>query len=29
LKDSQHDPLFLSDMQEISDDFTSVDNEAW
>jgi hypothetical protein len=29
LKDSQHDPLFLSDMQAISDDFISVDNEAW
>ena len=29
LKDSQHDPLFMSDMQAISDDFTSVDNEAW
>ena len=29
LKDSQHDPLFMSDMQAISDDFISVDNEAW
>jgi hypothetical protein len=29
LKDSQHAPLFLSDMQAISDDFISVDNEAW
>ncbi len=29
LKASQHDPLFMSDMQAISDDFTSVDNEAW
>jgi hypothetical protein len=29
LKDSQHDPLFLSDMQAISDGFIGVDNEAW
>jgi hypothetical protein len=29
LKNNQHDPLFLSDMQAISDDFSCVDNEAW
>jgi hypothetical protein len=29
LMDSQHDPLFLSDLQTITDDFSSVDNEAW
>jgi hypothetical protein len=29
LMDSQQDPLFLSDMQAISDDFISMDNEAW
>jgi len=29
LKECQHDPLFLNDMQAISDDFISVDNEAW
>lgn len=29
LIDSQHDPLFLNDVQVVSDDFISVDNEAW
>ncbi len=29
LKNSQHDPLFLEDLQTISDDFTDVDSEAW
>lgn len=29
LKDSQHDPLFLSDMQAVSAYFIGVDNEAW
>ena len=29
LKESQDDPLFLSDIQTISADFISVDNEAW
>ena len=29
LNDSQHDPLFLSDMKAISDDFIGVDSEAW
>lgn len=29
LMDSQHDPLFLDDMQAISGDFISVDNKAW
>jgi hypothetical protein len=29
LKDSLYDPLFLSDMQAVSNDFISVDNETW
>jgi hypothetical protein len=29
LQDSRHDPLFLNDMQAISDDFIGLDNEAW
>ena len=29
LKLSQHDPLFLADLQMISDDFTDIDGEGW
>lgn len=29
LKEHQHGALFLNDMQAVSDDFISVDNEAW
>lgn len=29
LKNSQYDPLFLSDLQEINDDFNSLDKEVW
>lgn len=29
LKLCQDDPLFLNDMQAVSDDFINVDNEAW
>ena len=29
LKESQHDPLFLADLQAVSDDFSAVDNERW
>lgn len=29
LRDSRHDPLFLNDMQTISDDFAHVDSEGW
>jgi hypothetical protein len=29
LKESQHDPLFLADLQEVHDDFSYVDSEEW
>jgi len=29
LKESQHDPLFLADLQAVSDDFSAMDNEEW
>ncbi|MCX7068239.1 MAG: hypothetical protein NTW85_11175 [Methylococcales bacterium] len=29
LKASQHDGLFLADLQAVSDDFTDVDYEDW
>ncbi len=29
LKDSLHDPLFLHDMQTVSDDFAHADSEGW
>jgi hypothetical protein len=29
LKESQYDPLFLADLQAISDDFSAIDNEEW
>ena len=29
LKNSQYDPLFLSDLQEINDDFNSLDKKVW
>ncbi len=29
LKNSQYDPLFLSDLQDINDDFNSLDKEVW
>lgn len=29
LKESQHDPFFLADLQAISDDFADVDSEGW
>ncbi len=29
LVNSQHDPLFLEDLQTISNDFIDVDSEAW
>ncbi len=29
LQASQHDPLFLADLQEINDDFAHIDNEVW
>lgn len=29
LQASQHDPLFLADLQEINDDFAHIDNEEW
>ncbi len=29
LKEAQHDPLFLADLQEVNDDFAHIDNEAW
>ncbi len=29
MKSCQHDPLFLSDLQEINDDFEAIDLEAW
>ena len=27
LKESQHDPLFLADLQAVSDDFSAIDDE--
>ena len=29
LKESQDDPLFLADLQAVSDDFSAIDNEEW
>lgn len=29
LQASQHDPLFLADLQEVNDDFIHIDNEQW
>lgn len=29
LQASQHDPLFMSDLQTINDDFSHIDNEEW
>jgi hypothetical protein len=29
LSNSQHDPLFLADLQMIRDDFVGVDSETW
>lgn len=29
LQASQHDPLFMADLQEINDDFAHIDSEAW
>lgn len=29
LQASQHDPLFMADLQEINDDFADIDSEAW
>jgi hypothetical protein len=29
LKNSQHDPLFLNDLQTISHDFICIDSEEW
>jgi hypothetical protein len=29
LQASQHDPLFLANLQEVNDNFAHIDNEAW
>lgn len=29
LINSQHDPLFLNDLQTVSNDFINIDNEEW
>ncbi len=29
LKESQHDPLFLKDLQTVYDDFADIDNKEW
>ncbi|MEI6745928.1 MAG: hypothetical protein WCL34_08200 [Methylococcaceae bacterium] len=29
LQASQHDPLFMNDLQTVNDDFAHIDNEEW